>query len=93
MGRKRKPGGRPWRGPFTYDHLRQAVEALGFKKCTGDAGGTRHEQWEHPSGGGKVGLSKKWTGVKKGSVTFRGVAAQAGISQKRLLALLQDVKR
>lgn len=89
MGRKRKPAGRLWRGPFEYRHFRQVVIAQGYRKC----GGTKHEQWEHPSRPGKVGLSKKWTACKKGSVVFDGIASQMGISPDELLLLLQDVKR
>ena len=92
MGRKRKPGGALWRGPFTYDHLRQAIEAAGCVRQTGKAAGTKHPAWSSPSGR-KVNLDEKWTGIRANDDLFKSVARQAELSPKRLLKLLQEVKR
>lgn len=47
-----------------------------------------HPNYKHPAKSGKVQLDKKWTGVKKGSVVFKSVARQAGLTQKQFLELL-----
>lgn len=93
MARKRKPSGKLWRGPFTFDHLRQVVEEAGFERCTGEKAGTNHSTWEHPETGEKVPLSDKWDGVKKGHAPFNSVADRMGISGRELLKRLQDVDR
>ena len=65
MGREREPGGRKWRGPFTYDHLRQAVELKGFVKCGGVATGTKHDAWEHPQGDPEPEVDRSAQGIDR----------------------------
>jgi len=92
MARKRKPSGQLWRGPFNYDHLRQAVEAAGCTKLTGTAAGTNHPAWRGITGE-KVSLDEKWDGIRANDELFKSVARGAGVSARQLLRLLQDVRR
>ncbi len=84
MARKKKPGGRLSHGPFTFADLEAAIRRDDWQEANhGD-----HPNYKHPTKPGKVQLDKKWTGVKKGSVVFKSVARQAGLTQKQLLELL-----
>jgi len=82
--RKKKPSGRLSHGPFTFADLEQAI--MNDDWLEADHGD--HPNYKHPTKSGKVQLDKKWTGVKKGSVVFKSVARQAGLTQKQLLELL-----
>lgn len=84
MTRKRKPSGRLSTGPWTFFDIERAIKSVGWYEVKhGD-----HPNYRHPEKPGKVQLDKKWTGVKKGHLVFRGVASQAGLTQKELQRLL-----
>jgi hypothetical protein len=86
VARKKKPSGRLKSGPFTFADLERAIEADGWLP---DGHGD-HPNYSHETKRGKVQLDKKWTGVKKGSMVFRSVASQAGLSQRELQKLLNE---
>ena len=64
--------------PLTYADFRRVVLADGWRLV----GGTKHENYEHPTkSGSKVSLDKKWENVKTGSWVFSSVLQQAGLSR------------
>ena len=86
MARTKKPSGRDSHGPFTFADLERAIQSDGWSlEGHGD-----HPNYTHATKPGKVQLDKKWTGVKKGSVVFRSVARQAGLSERGLIKLLNE---
>jgi predicted RNA binding protein YcfA (HicA-like mRNA interferase family) len=84
MARKKKPSGRLSSGPWTFADFEKALKADGWYPV----GVGEHPNYRHPTRPGKVQLDKKWTGVKKGHLPFRGVAIQGGYSKKELQVLL-----
>lgn len=84
MARKRKPSGRLNRGPFTAEDIRIALRLDRWEL----EGQTRHENYRHPTRPGKVQVDDKWTGVKVGSMPWKGLLEQTGYSKAELLALL-----
>jgi len=86
VAREKKPSGRLKRGPFNFVDMETAI---GLDGWVPDGHGD-HPNYTHPSKAGKVQLDKKWTGVKKGSMVFRSVASQAGLTQRELLNLLNQ---
>jgi predicted RNA binding protein YcfA (HicA-like mRNA interferase family) len=84
VSRKKKPSGRLSHGPFSFADLERAIAKDGWI----EGGHGDHPNYKHPTKSGKVQLDKKWTGVKKGSLVFKSVARQAGLSQTDLLRLL-----
>lgn len=86
MARTKKPSGRDIHGPFNFADLERAIKSDGWAlEGHGD-----HPNYAHTRKSGKVQLDKKWTGIKKGSLPFRSVARQAGLSFKELIKLLND---
>jgi predicted RNA binding protein YcfA (HicA-like mRNA interferase family) len=84
VARKKKPSGRASHGPFSFADMERAIKKDGWE----EAGHGDHPNYEHDTKPGKVQLDKKWTGVKKGSLVFRSVARQAGLTTKQFLDLL-----
>jgi predicted RNA binding protein YcfA (HicA-like mRNA interferase family) len=85
VARLPKASGRVGSGPWTAHDFDRALKSDGWLV---ESPGP-HTHYHHPDRlGRKVQVDTKWTGVKKGSFTFRGVAAQAGYSGKELQALL-----
>lgn len=80
--------GRPLnRGPFNFRDLDRAIKKDGWREARhGD-----HPNYKHPARSGKVQLDKKWTGIRANDTMFRSVARQAGLSNKVLLRLLNDL--
>ena len=84
MARRPKPSGRLSNGPFTFADFEAALLADGWyleEQLT-------HPNYAHPTRSGKVQLDKKWTGVRKGHQTWKGVVSQSGYSDKQLLQML-----
>jgi len=67
MGRRRLP-------PLTAADFLRMLKADDWYEIAGG----RHRNFKHPTKPGKVQVSGKWTGVKTGSLPFKGVCAQAG---------------
>lgn len=88
MARIKKPSGRLHRGPFTASDFHAALRLDGWIPEQA----TRHANYCHASRAGKVQVDEKWTGVKPGHDTFRGVMAQAGYSKMELLKLLNGIR-
>jgi predicted RNA binding protein YcfA (HicA-like mRNA interferase family) len=86
-GRKRKKGAKLSRGPFTSRDIERELGRIGYKF---EAGG-KHRTMRHPDRPGKVSVSPGWTGVKAGSVVFRSIARQAGMSKKDLQRVLNGL--
>lgn len=87
MARKKKAAGRPSSGPFTADDIQRALEHVGWVV---ESRGP-HTHLTHPAKPGrKVTIARKWTGVKTGHSTFRGVAEQAGMTTTQLKQLLNE---
>lgn len=84
MARTRKPSGRLNRGPFTAEDIRTALSLDGWEPERQ----TRHENFHHPTRPGKAQVDEKWTGVKIGSMPWKGLLEQTGYSKSELLALL-----
>lgn len=84
MPRKRKPSGRLPTGPWTFADLERAIKLDGWVETKHGS----HLNYTHPTKPGKVQLSDKWDGVKKGGFVFQSVARQAGLSAKQLQRLL-----
>lgn len=83
--RRPKPSGRTPSGPFEASHFHAALKLGGWRK---EKGG-HHTHYTHPDRGGrKVSIDEKWTGVKTGHDTFKGVLAQSGYKKRELLQLL-----
>jgi hypothetical protein len=85
MSRTPKRSGRLSSGLWTAKDFDRALKSDGW---TVEASGP-HTHYVHPDRAGrKVQVDTKWTGVKKGSFPFNGVAEQAGYSGKELQKLL-----
>lgn len=54
--------------------------------------GGSHRNWRHPEKPGKAQTSDKWSGVKTGHQTFKGVLAQTGWSKKEAIAIYWDCR-
>lgn len=87
MARKPKPGGRLNKGPFTASDFERALGLDGWERIKGK---TRHPAFKHPAKPGKVNYGTNWSGVMYGHQTFEGVAAQAGLTKRQLLQLLNQ---
>ena len=89
MGKERqgKKGPRLHRGPFTAGDLKKAIKLDGWEPVkSGD-----HLNYKHPSRRGKIQIDDKWTAVKPGHYTFKGICTQGGYQKKELLQLLNGI--
>jgi predicted RNA binding protein YcfA (HicA-like mRNA interferase family) len=84
VARQKKASGRLSSGPFSFADIERAIRADGWSEVSHGS----HPNYEHPTKPGKIQLDKKWTGVKKGSVAYRSVARQAGLTSKKFQELL-----
>jgi len=50
-----------------------------------------HLNYKHPSRRGKIQIDDKWTAVKPGYYTFKGICTQGGYQKKELLQLLNGI--
>jgi hypothetical protein len=89
MARRKKPSGRPHRGPFTAADFKAAVKLDGWTQEKGGRGD--HTNWGHETRPGKIQIDESWTSVKPGHDPFRGVAAQGGYTKEQLLKLLNGI--
>ena len=69
--------------PLSFAEMDCVVRADGWRRVVG----TKHENYEHPTKGGKISLDKKWTGVLPGSWVFRSVLQQASLTRTEFEAL------
>jgi len=84
---KSKKGPSLHRGPFAFIDLDRAIKKDGWR----EAKHGNHPNYKHPTKGGKVQLDKKWTAIRASDMMFRSVARQAGLSNRSLLRLLNDL--
>lgn len=86
MTRKKKPSGKPKRGPFTTKDVKAALERDGWAPRVG---GNHQSVWEHPTKRGKIPVSEAWTGLRAGCPILKGLARTMGLADAALLSLLQ----
>jgi predicted RNA binding protein YcfA (HicA-like mRNA interferase family) len=84
---REKPKRRPL-PPLTADDFIRVLHALGYDQVKG----TKHLAFEHPTRPGKVNIDAKWTGVKVGHITFKGVLAQMRITRAEFERLFRETR-
>ena len=85
--RKRGRGPQLRRGPFTAGDIETALARDGWQREPG----ANHPQLRHPTKGGKVSISDKWTGIEASCPIFNNITRQADLSKKAFLRLLNGL--
>jgi len=81
-----KRGGQLNKGPFSTEEIERVLTREGW----GRVNSKRHLALKHPTKRGKVSMSPGWGHVRYDSEVFASIAAQAGLTKKRLLQLLNQ---
>ena len=87
MSRTKKPAGRPSSGPWTAADFDRMLRANGWEV---EARGPHTHYVHSDRPGRKVQVDQKWTAVKTGHDTFKGVAEQTGYGRQKLKRLLNE---
>jgi hypothetical protein len=75
--------------PLTFDDLDRVIRADGWLPV----GGTKHENYKHPTKPGKVSLDRKWKNVRVGDWVFRSaVIDQARMTKRQFETLYWDTR-